>query len=74
LHSRHPSLPIVLTSGFDCNPLAEQFGEDRSVRVLAKPFDETEILRALQELHLGQLPPPRDFRGPVTAWPASTNS
>jgi DNA-binding response OmpR family regulator len=59
LHRRHPSLPIILTSGFDCKPLAEQFGEDGKVRVLAKPFDETAVLRALQELHMGA-PPPRE--------------
>jgi DNA-binding response OmpR family regulator len=74
LHRRHPSLPIILTSGFDCNPLVEQFGDDRGVRVLAKPFDETAVLRALEDLHLGGQLPPRDFRSTATARPRSTNS
>jgi DNA-binding response OmpR family regulator len=75
LHGSHPSLPIILTSGFDCSPLVEQFGDVRGVRVLAKPFDETAVLRALEDLHLGgQLPPPRDFRSSVTVRPRSTNS
>jgi DNA-binding response OmpR family regulator len=56
LHDRDPSLPIILTSGFDCHPLAEQFGEDRRVRVLAKPFDETTVLRTLQEFRPGAPP------------------
>jgi CheY-like chemotaxis protein len=73
LHNRYPSLPIVLTSGFDCKPLAQQFSNDNSVRVLAKPFDEIALLEVLQDFHLGQqqlFPACRgEFLRPATALP-----
>jgi DNA-binding response OmpR family regulator len=49
-HSRWPTLPIILTTGYDEHPFQQAFGSDPYVRVMGKPFDTPRLLLRLEEL------------------------
>jgi DNA-binding response OmpR family regulator len=49
-HKRRPTLPIILTTGYDERQFERAFAPDPYVRVLGKPFDTPRLLLRLEEL------------------------
>jgi DNA-binding response OmpR family regulator len=49
-HGRRPTLPIILTTGYDELLFAQAFAMNPYVRVLGKPFDTSRLLLRLEEL------------------------
>lgn len=49
-HRRRPTLPIILTTGYDEQNYRDAFMADLYVRVLGKPFDIPRLLLRLEEL------------------------
>jgi DNA-binding response OmpR family regulator len=49
-HGQRPTLPIILTTGYDEHPFEQAFATNPYVRVLGKPFDTQRLLLRLEEL------------------------
>jgi DNA-binding response OmpR family regulator len=56
-----PTLPLILTTGFDERQLEAHFFKDRDVRIIGKPFDTPQLL---QQLGAFGLPPRKPNRAP----------
>jgi DNA-binding response OmpR family regulator len=47
-----PSLPIVLTTGYDHHLYEALFASDERIRILGKPFDAPQLVDALSDMHV----------------------
>ncbi len=52
-----PSLRIVLASGYDRAELSQGFADAPGVRILSKPYSESQLRQVLQELDAPDRPP-----------------
>jgi CheY-like chemotaxis protein len=69
LHARHPSLPVILTSGFMANHVAGEPGTlaETGAPILTKPYRQEDLARAVEGAlgHNGDRPaPPTATRAP----------
>ncbi len=52
LRDAAPDLPIILASGYDSAELKQGFPGDARLKVLAKPYSESQLRQVLRELDL----------------------
>ena len=50
-----PALPIILASGYDSAEIRRGFPGDNRIRVLGKPYSESQLRQALAELDLASI-------------------
>jgi CheY-like chemotaxis protein len=56
LRQLKPDMPILMASGYDQGDLRSRFVGDTGVGVLSKPYTESDLARALEELGLKVAP------------------
>jgi DNA-binding response OmpR family regulator len=52
LRTQHPSVPVIIASGYDEAELKSRFADDPSVAVLAKPYTASDLATAVRSLGL----------------------
>lgn len=48
LRASHPTIPLIICTGFDANSLAD-VSEELEIRVLEKPFDEATLVHVIRQ-------------------------
>jgi signal transduction histidine kinase/CheY-like chemotaxis protein len=57
LRAMRPGLPVILASGYASEAVRERFAQDVRTRIMAKPFDPTALLAALEGFGIRQVKP-----------------
>jgi PAS domain S-box-containing protein len=54
IRALHPSLPVVLATGQGAAPLHDMFKSERNVAYVTKPYDATDLIRAIRSVGIGE--------------------
>ena len=54
IRALHPSLPVVLATGQGAAPLHDMFKGERNVAYVTKPYDATDLIRAIRSVGIGE--------------------
>jgi CheY-like chemotaxis protein len=52
IRRQHPTLPIVLSTGYEPYDYQQEFSQDHWLRVLPKPYSEAQLLERLEDLRV----------------------